>query len=433
MLASARSSGIGHRLEERGAQHLDAIRRHAGRRQERIGDLLAREHEPEDVALLVGLREVDDQRDVRHVGMLAQRELGQEVDLLALDPFPAGRLDARPRPATAAADLAALHRQQHFVAAAIAADEPHAGAEHAVDDLGELIGVGAGAGMGDHQLLRQHVVESRDAARVPRHAEADFAAGAADPGELGRVELRGLVAEQRLEGGRAIDGPETGPVARRGVVEQVCEPQAAGALDVLRHDRRIARNVLAHVAGEHARMGVVAAADGRADADLDRPALVEFRRCLRRAGVASHGQRGHAASWIRRRTQRLTSRSRRSTVRACALQPRNRTRIALGCSNSTMPGKVVETIVLQCVMNPRSDRRSPSGFTYFYRNGLSCRDGTLEFLTFGGNRRRRDESRPQYAFPCHDLCRGDPRTAAAVRLGPELCRSAPWPGGDARI
>ena len=219
-------------------------------------------------------------RDVRHVGMLAQRELGEKVDLLAFDPFAAGRLHARPRPAAAAADLAALHRQQHFVAAAIAADEPHTGAEHAVDDPAELIGVGAGAGMGDHELLRQHVIEGCDAARVPRHAEAHFAAGAADPGEAGRVELRGLVAEQRFEGGRAVDGPETRPVARRGVVEQVGEPQSARALDVLRHDRGIAGDVLSHVPREHARMGIVAAADGRTDADLDRPALVEFGRRL---------------------------------------------------------------------------------------------------------------------------------------------------------
>ena len=56
--------------------------RHAGRRQERPGDDLAREHELEDGALLVGLGEIDDERNVRQVGMLGQRHLEQDVDLL---------------------------------------------------------------------------------------------------------------------------------------------------------------------------------------------------------------------------------------------------------------------------------------------------------------------------------------------------------------
>ena len=49
--------------------------------------------------------------------------------------------------------LAALHRQHHVVAAGIALDDLEMGAEHAVEHARKLIGVGAGAGAADGQLL----------------------------------------------------------------------------------------------------------------------------------------------------------------------------------------------------------------------------------------------------------------------------------------
>ena len=52
-------------------------------------------------------------------------------------------------------------------------------------------------------------------AGVPGDADADLVVGAADPGVLGGVELRRLVAEQRIEAGAAADGAERGAVLRR--------------------------------------------------------------------------------------------------------------------------------------------------------------------------------------------------------------------------
>ena len=56
-----------------------AVRRNVGRREERPAHHLAREDQLEDLPLLVGLGEIDDQRHVRQVGMLVERELDQDV------------------------------------------------------------------------------------------------------------------------------------------------------------------------------------------------------------------------------------------------------------------------------------------------------------------------------------------------------------------
>ena len=107
-----------------------------GRSQERPAHDLAGEDQLEDLPLLVGLGEIDDQRNIGQFGVLVQRKLDQHVEPLLGDPGAVGRLHARPRPAAAALHLAALHREHDIVAARIAADDLHLGAEHAVDHRG---------------------------------------------------------------------------------------------------------------------------------------------------------------------------------------------------------------------------------------------------------------------------------------------------------
>src|SRR5262249_12900033 len=58
------------------------------------------------------------------------------------------------------------------------------------------------------------------------------------------------------------------------------EPQAAGALHVLHHDRRVARDVLAQVPSDGPRIEVVAAADAVADVEVEGTAFVEVPRAL---------------------------------------------------------------------------------------------------------------------------------------------------------
>ncbi len=143
-----------HGVVERLAQRLGAVLRHTGRRQKRPAHHLPREDQPEDLLLLVGLGEIH--APAEHSagpGCLCERQLHQDVDRLVVDPALVRRQHARPRPAAAALHLAALHRQRDVVAARIAGDDLELGAEHAVEDARELIGVGRRAGAADDQLL----------------------------------------------------------------------------------------------------------------------------------------------------------------------------------------------------------------------------------------------------------------------------------------
>src|SRR5262249_29619906 len=202
-------------------------------------------------------------------------------DRLVVDPALVGRQHARPRPAAASLHLAALHGERDIVAAGIAGHDLELGAEHAVDDARELVGVGGLAGAADDQFLRHDVFQLGDAARLPGDADADLVVGAADPGELVGLELRALGAEQRIEGGAAAEGGDRRAVLRADIVDPVGKPQAAGAFHVLRDDGRVAGDVLAQMAGKHAGIEIVGAADAVADIELDVAALVELRGRLR--------------------------------------------------------------------------------------------------------------------------------------------------------
>src|SRR5262249_19541064 len=69
---------------------------------------------------------------------------------------------------------------------------------------------------------------------------------------------------------------DDGAVLGRDVVEKIGGAQAAGAGHVLRDDRRIARDVPAEVARDHASVGVVAAPGAIADNEGDVAAAVEI-------------------------------------------------------------------------------------------------------------------------------------------------------------
>ena len=130
--------------------------------------------------------------------------------------------------------------------------------------------------------LGQQVVELRYlAAAVPDDADADLVVGAADPVELGTVELRSFAAEQWVEAGAAPNRAEHEPFLGGDVVKPVGESQAAGTIHVLRGDDRIARNVIAEMAGDQAGVDIVAAADAVADHQVDGLALVEVRLRMR--------------------------------------------------------------------------------------------------------------------------------------------------------
>ena len=124
---------------------------------------------------------------------------------------------------------------------------------------------------------------------LQRDADGDLVIGAADPGEFRRVILRSAFIEQRIEGDAACGRAEDGAVARRRRIEKIGEPEAPGALHVLRHDGRISRNVLADMPRQEPAIKVIAAADAIADLQIDRSCRHRMRRGLARGPAEARG------------------------------------------------------------------------------------------------------------------------------------------------
>ena len=175
----------------------------------------------------------------------------------------------------------------------IAGDELQLDAEHVAHERRIGVGVGAGAFAADREAQLQRVLPGLDRRRVPGRAQRNLVGAAAEPGELGRIELHPGGADQRLDREAAAEGAEHRAVFRGHVVDVVGGVQAAGAGEVLDDEVRVAGKVPAHVAAERARIEVIAAAGGVADDDGDVLALVELGHGLRLgAGRHRHGRRG---------------------------------------------------------------------------------------------------------------------------------------------
>ena len=130
-----------------------------------------------------------------------------------------------------------------------------------------------------------------DAAVGAREAAAMRHFRAADPVELQRIEIRVRVLHEGEVGNVAADRAEHGAVLRRLVVEKIGRDQRAGARHVLDDEVRIAGNILAHVARDDPRPGVVVARR-RADDDADLLAAVEVRnRCAPTDGKPNKSER----------------------------------------------------------------------------------------------------------------------------------------------
>ena len=192
--------------------------------------------------------------------------------------------DQPQRPLTSPRSIASTH----IVAAGIAVDDLEIGAEHAVEDARELVGIGARAGAADRELLGEEVVELGDAGTLHRHADADFVVGAADPGEFRGVERVALADQQRIEGGCRGRSCRTRcrPWGRRDRANW----RAAGCRRLPCSSARWSgcRECDCRDGGPmHAGVEIVSAADAIADIQLDVPALVEIGRCYAPCAMAT--------------------------------------------------------------------------------------------------------------------------------------------------
>ena len=117
--------------------------------------------------------------------------------------------------------------------------------------------------------------------RAERPREALLARRAAEPGHFRGVEARARRAAERPERRIAGDDREHRAVLRRRAVEVARGDIAAGTRHVLRHHRRIARQMLANVTRDEPAPQVIAAARPEADDQRDIPAGERLSRRLR--------------------------------------------------------------------------------------------------------------------------------------------------------
>jgi hypothetical protein len=174
--------------------------------------------------------------------------------------------------------LAALDRQDRFLAADIAGHQLELGPKNVIEDDGPGVGFRACAGAGDDHLLLFHVVDGLERRRPPRDAQADILGDGADPGEAAHVVAGTARADQRLENRPAGERRHRGAVAGRLLGKVVRRPNAARARHKLHRHRRFAGDVAADVTADQPCVKIDAAARRAGHIDGHRPVDGVLRR-----------------------------------------------------------------------------------------------------------------------------------------------------------
>ncbi len=94
--------------------------------------------------------------------------------------------------------------------------------------------------------------------------------------ELGGVEFRSLAAKHFVRGNAARNHAHDAAVHRPLIVKDIGQLDRSAAGPVFYDDGRLTRNVVADIARQQTCIGIVSAAGGEADMDLERPTAVEF-------------------------------------------------------------------------------------------------------------------------------------------------------------
>ena len=192
----------------------------------------------------------------------------------------------------AMAELSALGRQRDLVNPGIARHDLELGPRERVQGRRQQIGWRHAARCTDHDLTLARVLERRElrAGQTMPHLHAGrHAAHVRHLGDhdAGLVALHGGIERQGLR-----EHAEHGAVARGRIVHVLGRHEAAAARHVLRHDRRLARDVPAQELRSRPTVQVVAPADAVADEHAQRLAAVEVLDRIGTDGVAGPRQHG---------------------------------------------------------------------------------------------------------------------------------------------
>jgi hypothetical protein len=129
----------------------------------------------------------------------------------------------------------------------------------------------------EHEFARLSLLDRSDARRVPGIGDIRRAGRIADPVELARIELNALRSDGLCRHHVRHDHVQRGAVARRDGRKPIGRVNAAGAGHVARDDRRLARDVPAHMPRDEPAAVVIIVARRSADNEIDGLAAIKVR------------------------------------------------------------------------------------------------------------------------------------------------------------
>ena len=276
---------LGHGIEGR-AQGLDPIggnpgadgerppHRLGGHQQAEIaGDVL--DLEPGRDVFLGDVLEDQGHAQLGQFRMLLERQL-EDGNHVAIGIIASGDgLEGRPGLADAI-DLAALDRQMGRRRRRVALDQLELGVEGIVEQRGKDLGV-VGAGAAHQHRLGEDVIEGLDAGALVDRADAGLVGEAAEPMEFSGLELHAFLPPHDLDQGEvALQRDQDRAILGRDVVDEIGDDDGSRPDLVLDNELGIAGNEAADMAGDHAGIGVIAAAGRGAHIHDDPLALVEI-------------------------------------------------------------------------------------------------------------------------------------------------------------
>ena len=207
--------------------------------------------------------------------------LDDHLHAAAVEPAGLCHRDRRPGEPAGALRFAALDSERDFTAAGITQNDFEFRAQHGVQHR-RIIGSRTRATRRDDQILLQDVVESLHRRIRARDADVNIVIGAAEIMELAGIMFHRRQAEKRFKNDARLESADDRAILGRDIVNVVGGDIAARARHVGNDDVGIARHMLAHMAGDQPRIGVIAATGRGSDNDLNGFAAIEVFDILRR-------------------------------------------------------------------------------------------------------------------------------------------------------
>src|SRR4051812_39170395 len=200
------------------------------------------------------------------------------------DRFTPCRAHRIPGPA-AARKLATLRRQTNLRGSLIAGDQLYGQRGSCREHACNIVGCAAADSTDlDRSLCCEPFLDIGDAARCGKGAGAVIAYGRSDKLELLGIKFDARPGQELFEKKSALKMTEGKAVSLSGFIDVVCADQVPRPRHIFHQERRIARYVLSHMAGERTCVRIKTATRGSGDNDANRLSSIKSLSSGERAG-----------------------------------------------------------------------------------------------------------------------------------------------------